>query len=266
MKPGQARAKTVSPSRWSLPLGVWLAAVAGGQASAAETAEGSVAAPAPAAASVGYSIGFHLGSLMHTIKRLGLEPDENAVRAGLTDALTGASPPLTAAEAAQLLAMIAHRAGQPGSAASRSFDAATTRAFNGLHAGREGVVTLPNGLQYHVERPGSGRHPQPDDALTMHYQATLPNGVVLEDSFAEGEPVTLRLAEIASPGLRQALGLMTEGAEWEVFVPPALAFPELSTLRDRAAIYRVELIRVIPAGDGQALPGNPSPAPAQAEP
>ena len=127
MKPGQERAKTVSPSRWSLPLGVWLAAVAGGQASAAETAEGSVAAPAPAAASVGYSIGFHLGSLMHTIKRLGLEPDENAVRAGLTDALAGASPPLTAAEAAQLLAVIAHRAGQPGLSKARQHSKSGSR-------------------------------------------------------------------------------------------------------------------------------------------
>lgn len=265
MRPGQERAKTVRSGLRSLPLGVWLAAVAGGQTSAAETA---VAVPAPAASSVGYSIGFHLGSLMHTIKRLGLEPDENAVRAGLADALAGASPRLTAAEAAQLLAAIAHQAGQPGPAASRSFDASTTRAFNGLHAGQEGVVTLANGLQYRVERPGSGRQPQPDDALTMHYQATLPNGVVLENSFAEGEAVTLPLAEIASPGLRQALGLMTEGAEWEIFVPPALAFPELSTLRDRAALYRVELIRVIPVGDELAPPGDsaPAPAPAQAQP
>jgi FKBP-type peptidyl-prolyl cis-trans isomerase len=169
------------------------------------------------------------------------------------DAMSGARPDVSAQEMTKVLGDLRRPAERVAPPDTTSYDARATQAFNAMNAQREGVVTRENGLQYKVLQAGSGRQPQPNDTLTINYKATLPNGVVVDSTYKDGEPAKLRRDEVTVAGLRQALGLMREGARWEVYVPPALGSTnEYSALRDRPMNYEVELISVAPAGGADA--------------
>ena len=212
------------------------------------TSAAPVDEPETPQATASYSLGFQLGSDLAALKRLGRVPDLEAVLKGLSDAMAGVAPAVGAQEMGTALEELRRNgAPQEGPAHAASPDEKTTQAFNALHAGQEGVVTLPSGLQYKVIRAGTGRQPEYDDVLTINYKAAFPDGVQVDSSYEGGGPATLRLSEVEVPGLKQALALMREGAKWELYVPPALAFSEFSTLRDRAMIYEVELLAVTPA-------------------
>ncbi len=229
-----------------------------GGAGALEAPDAPVASDPPAdpgapQATASYSLGFQLGSDLAALKRLGRVTDLEAVLKGLSDAMAGVEPAVSAQEMGAALEELRQRGAPPKpEAKTPSFDDQTTRAFNALYAGREGVVTLPSGLQYKILRAGGGKQPKDDDILTINYKASFPNGVLVDSTYEDGEPATLRLSEIEVPGLKQALALMREGAKWELYVPPALGFSEFSTLRDRAMIYEVELLSVVPAADAVA--------------
>jgi FKBP-type peptidyl-prolyl cis-trans isomerase FklB len=225
----------------------------GGAVAAAWAAEPPAAAH-PAQAKASYSLGYQLGGDLRALQRSGGPgPDLQALLKGVTDALSGARPDVTAQEMSKVLGDLRRQAERAARPAVTSYDARATQAFNALNAQREGVVTLENGLQYKVLQAGTGRQPQPNDTLTVNYKATLPNGVVVDSTYEDGEPAKLRLDDVTVAGLRQALGLMREGARWEVYVPPALGFSnEYSALRDRPMNYEVELISVAPAAGGDA--------------
>jgi FKBP-type peptidyl-prolyl cis-trans isomerase len=95
-------------------------------------------------------------------------------------------------------------------------------AFFEENAGQPGVASLPSGLQYRVLLPGAGKSPGRDDKVTIEYRAFRPDGTELDNSFQQDLPTTFIVKE-AIPGLRQALPQMREGAQWELYIPPALA-------------------------------------------
>lgn len=209
-------------------------------------------------ATVNYSLGYQLGRDLATLKGLGTTPDLAAIIKGMSDALAGAEASVSAQAMSQALADLRQQStGQTTEGKDRGFEARKTSAFNSLHAGQAGLVTLPSGLQYKVIAAGSGRQPADGDMLTLNYQATLPNGVRVDNTYEDGEPARLRLNEVSVPGLQEALALMRPGAKWEVFVPPALGFSEYSTLRDRAMIYEIELLEVTPLTDEPTSAANP---------
>jgi hypothetical protein len=118
------------------------------------------------------------------------------------------------------------------------------------NARQPGVVALPSGLQYREIIPGSGGTPGPADTVVIEYRAFRPDGTELDNSFRETQPSTFIVAE-AIPGLREALQLMQEGGQWELYVPPALAS---NGVRKRGrfgfepVIYVVELLSVAAEG------------------
>jgi hypothetical protein len=120
------------------------------------------------------------------------------------------------------------------------------RAFFEENAQQPGVVALPSGLQYRALIPGSGRTPGSGDTVTIEYRALRPDGTELDNSFRETQPLTFVVAE-ASPGLREALQHMQEGAQWELYVPTALV---RNGVRKRGQfgfeprIYVVELLSI----------------------
>ncbi|MEE8624951.1 MAG: FKBP-type peptidyl-prolyl cis-trans isomerase, partial [Acidiferrobacterales bacterium] len=84
-------------------------------------------------------------------------------------------------------------------------------------------VELPSGLQYRIVEEGSGEKPVSSDTVKVHYRGTLIDGTEFDSSYARGEPVTFQVAKIIN-GWQQALILMSEGAKWQVFIPPILAY------------------------------------------
>jgi FKBP-type peptidyl-prolyl cis-trans isomerase len=88
---------------------------------------------------------------------------------------------------------------------------------------KDGVVTLPSGLQYKVLKKGSGKTPAPDDTVVCNYRGTLLDGTDIDSSYKRKEPSALPVKGIIA-GLTEALELMPVGSKWQVFVPPKLAY------------------------------------------
>jgi FKBP-type peptidyl-prolyl cis-trans isomerase FklB len=116
---------------------------------------------------------------------------------------------------------------------------------------KEGVKTLPSGLQYRIVAEGSGKTPKSTDTVTVHYRGTLIDGTEFDNSYSRGKPATFGVGRVIA-GWTEALQLMKEGARWQLFIPPDLAYgekgagskiPPNSTL-----IFEVELISVEPIG------------------
>ena len=90
---------------------------------------------------------------------------------------------------------------------------------------KEGVVTLPSGLQYKIIKAGSGRKPTDADTVECHYRGTLVNGDEFDSSYRTGQPATCKVKGLIA-GWTEALKLMPIGSKWRLFIPPELAYGE----------------------------------------
>lgn len=113
---------------------------------------------------------------------------------------------------------------------------------------KENVKSTASGLQYIVEKEGTGIQPAATDEVTVHYTGKLLDGTVFDSSVSRGEPATFPLNRVI-PGWTEGVQLMKEGAKYTFFIPSDLAYgpqgvpnaiPPHSTL-----IFDVELIKVI---------------------
>ena len=116
------------------------------------------------------------------------------------------------------------------------------------NAKKDGVITLPSGLQYQVLKEGNGKKPSAKDTVKCHYEGFLIDGTVFDSSVQRGEPATFPLQQVIA-GWTEGLQLMQEGAKYRFFIPYRLAYgeggagqmiPPFATL-----IFDVELIEVI---------------------
>lgn len=112
---------------------------------------------------------------------------------------------------------------------------------------REGVTTLPSGLQYEVINQGLGPKPKATDRVTTHYHGTLIDGRVFDSSVERNQPATFPVNGVI-PGWVEALQLMNTGSKWRLFIPHNLAYGEqgagdmiapFSTL-----VFEVELLSI----------------------
>lgn len=113
---------------------------------------------------------------------------------------------------------------------------------------KKGVVTLPSGLQYVVLADGTGKAPAADDTVTVHYRGTLINGEEFDSSYRRNEPATFAVSGVIK-GWTEALQLMKEGAKWQLFIPPQLAYGERGMGAigpNELLIFEVELVKVAP--------------------
>jgi FKBP-type peptidyl-prolyl cis-trans isomerase FklB len=97
--------------------------------------------------------------------------------------------------------------------------------FLAENAKKEGVVTLPNGLQYQVMTEGKGEKPKLTDTVKTHYHGTLIDGTVFDSSVQRGEPISFPVNGVIK-GWTEALQLMPVGSKWKLFVPYDLAYGE----------------------------------------
>jgi len=96
-------------------------------------------------------------------------------------------------------------------------------AFMAENAKKEGVVTLPSGLQYEVIKAGNGAIPADTDQVKVHYHGTLIDGTVFDSSVERGEPATFGVTQVI-PGWTEALKLMPVGSKWRLVIPYDLAY------------------------------------------
>merc|ERR1711988_1775932 len=113
---------------------------------------------------------------------------------------------------------------------------------------KEGVITLPSGLQYKVLRKGDGaHHPTKDSPCECHYEGTLIDGSEFDSSYKRGSPTTFAPNQVIK-GWTEAMQLMVEGDKWEMYIPSDLAYGESGSPPKipggSALIFRMEIIKI----------------------
>lgn len=119
------------------------------------------------------------------------------------------------------------------------------QAFLAKNMTQPGVVTLPDGLQYKILKPGTGARPTADSTVTVHYAGRLVNGKEFDSSYQRGEPTSFPVSGVI-PGWTEALQRMNKGSIWEIYVPAALAYGEKGAPPvigpNETLIFKVELL------------------------
>jgi FKBP-type peptidyl-prolyl cis-trans isomerase FklB len=115
------------------------------------------------------------------------------------------------------------------------------------NAQREGVVSLPSGLQYEVLQEGSGAKPEGSSRVTVHYEGRLIDGKVFDSSYKRNSPATFGVRQVIS-GWTEALQLMPQGSKWRLFIPSELGYGArgagASIPPHAALIFDVELLEI----------------------
>ena len=122
----------------------------------------------------------------------------------------------------------------------------TSEEFLKASAARPGVITLPSGVQYKVEKMGTGQKPGDDSTVVANYKGTLPDGTVF-DASESGKPLMIKLSQVI-PGWREALKLMPTGSKWELTLPASQAYGERGAGRvigpNQALRFDVEIVEI----------------------
>ena len=196
---------------------------------------------------ISYIIGRDMAA---NLSKQGLEIDPELFLKGMKEAMAGQSSALTP-EDAQAAMLELQQLMQSRQATSHSrigeINQQEGAAFLAENKNKEGVITLPSGLQYMVLQEGSGKTPGKADRVTTHYHGTLIDGTVFDSSYERGQPATFPVSGVIS-GWTEALTKMKEGSKWRLFLPADLAYGAQGAGEDigpnATLIFDVELISV----------------------
>jgi FKBP-type peptidyl-prolyl cis-trans isomerase FklB len=134
------------------------------------------------------------------------------------------------------------KAHEAGAAARKEGD-----AFLAANKTKEGVVTLPSGLQYKILTEGKGPKPTASDTVTCNYRGTLINGTEFDSSYKAGNPVSFPVSGVIK-GWTEALQLMPVGSKWQLFIPADMAYGDRGAGADigpgETLIFEVELVSI----------------------
>jgi FKBP-type peptidyl-prolyl cis-trans isomerase FklB len=196
-----------------------------------------------------YAIGMNIGKGMH---KQSVDVDPAILMRGLKDGLAGGKTLMTDEEAqAALVALQAEMKKQQEEIAKAQgeLNKKLGDAFLAANKTKEGVVTLPSGLQYKILQPGTGPKPTAKDVVVCNYRGTLLGGKEFDSSYKRGQPATFPMGQVIK-GWTEALQLMPVGSKWQLFLPPDLAYGERSAGPDitpnSTLIFEVELVSIKP--------------------
>jgi FKBP-type peptidyl-prolyl cis-trans isomerase FklB len=236
--------------RYAVALSLVLVA---GQALAADTTEIKTEKQ-----KLSYSIGVNTGrSMKDSLKAQSIEIDQAILLKGLNDGIMDAKPQMSEEEVKTVLdalqkTMMAKQQEQASKQQEQAKGVAEKNkkdgeAFLAANKKKDGVVTMPSGLQYKVLVVGKGKSPKATDTVTVNYKGTLIDGTEFDSSYKRGKPATFPLNQVI-PGWTEAVQLMKEGSKWELYIPANLAYGERgagATIGGNATlIFEVELISV----------------------
>ena len=189
-----------------------------------------------------YGLGMGIGQNLLSMGVEGMNV-EDFVK-GVSDVLAGKKTEISHSEAQQVVnehfRKLAEQAYEMNKKGGEEFLAANAK--------KEGVVTLPSGLQYEVVKEGNGKKPSATDRVKCHYEGTLIDGTLFDSSVKRGEPAVFGVNQVIK-GWVEALQLMQEGAKWRLYIPYDMAYGENGAGElippYSALIFDVELISVL---------------------
>ncbi len=196
---------------------------------------------------VSYSIGLDIGN---NLKKQSVDINPDAFAKGLKDAFAGSSPLMTEQEIRDTMTafqqeMIAKQLERSKGLGEKNKKEG--EAFLAGNKGKEGVVTLPSGLQYKVIKEGDGKTPKATDIVTVNYRGALVDGTEFDSSYKRGEAADFQVGSVIA-GWTEALQLMKEGAKWQLFIPANLAYGERGAGNaigpNAVLVFEIELISV----------------------
>jgi FKBP-type peptidyl-prolyl cis-trans isomerase len=194
-----------------------------------------------------YAIGLNVGKNLH---RDSIDVDPKIVLQGLEDALAGGKTLLTDDEAKAALMALQEDVRQKQEEKRQALiqtNKAQGDAFLAANGKKEGVVTLPSGLQYKVLIAGTGPKPTASDSVVCNYRGTLLDNTEFDSSYKRGQPATFAVSQVIK-GWTEALQLMPVGSKWQLFIPPDLAYGERAQGSDigpnATLIFEVELLSI----------------------
>ena len=196
---------------------------------------------------VSYSIGLEIGSGM---KKQKLDVNADLIVAGFRDALSGRKPLLSEAESKEVMSrfeaeMEARMEKEANELTEKNKKESET--FLAENKKKDGVKTLPSGLQYKVLKDGAGASPKLEDQVTTHYRGTLIEGTEFDSSYSRKEPAKIGVGQVIK-AWQEALPLMKVGSKWQLFIPSDLAYGERGAGGvigpNAALIFDLELISI----------------------
>ncbi len=208
-----------------------------------------------------YALGMNIGAnLEKSLQRDGIEVDSAIFLRGMKDALTGGKLLMTDEESKTAFTTYQKESQEKREAENKK----QGEAFLAANKSKEGVVTLPSGLQYKIEKQGDGAKPLSTDSVECNYRGTLIDGKEFDSSYKRGKPATFPVSGVIK-GWTEILQLMPVGSKYQVFIPADLAYgahpPAGANIGPNSTlIFEVELLSI------KQKPTAAAPAPAATKP
>ena len=212
---------------------------------------------------VSYALGMSMGKdLGSKLKQGSVEVDQAILLRGVKDALSGSKLLLTDDEVkavfTQLNADVRKRLEEKARIAGEA-NKKEGEEFLAANKAKDGVVTLPSGLQYKIITEGTGPKPTATDSVTCNYRGTLISGIEFDSSYKRGQPLTIQVNNVIK-GWTEALQLMPVGSKWQLFIPGELAYAERGQGQqigpNSTLIFEVDLLSI----QSKDKPQTPAPA------
>ncbi len=207
-----------------------------------------------------YAIGLNVGkNIGKGVQEQSLDIDQAILLRGMKDGLAGGKSLLTDDEVTAVMMELQKEARlkqeetrkkqEEIAKAQGEVNKKQGAAFLAENKTKEGIVTLPSGLQYKILQPGTGPKPTATDTVVCNYRGTLIDGKEFDSSYKRGQPATFPVGQVIK-GWTEALQLMPVGSKWQLFLPPDLAYGERSAGPDitpySTLIFEVELVSIKP--------------------
>ena len=197
---------------------------------------------------ISYIIGTDIGN---NFKKQGIDIDPDILIKGLKDSLGGNKLLLNEKEISDIMTAFKQEFMTKQAVASSLQSEKNKKegeAFLTENKKKEGIKTLPSGLQYKVITEGTGRSPKATDTVTVNYRGTLIDGTEFDSSYKRGQAASFPVNGVIS-GWVEALQLMKEGAKWQLFIPSNLAYGEKGAGSgpigpNATLVFEVELISI----------------------
>jgi len=215
-----------------------------------------------------YALGMNLGM---SLKKQSVEVDPVILSQGLKAALAGGKALLSPEEAQATLMEVQNdlrKKQQEKMQVAGEANKKDGAAFLASNKTKEGVVTLPSGMQYKILKEGTGPKPTATDSVVCNYRGTLINGTEFDSSYKRGQPATFPVVGVIK-GWTEALQLMPVGSKWQLFIPSELAYGERGAGGDigpnATLILEVELMSIAEKPKAEPAPAA-TPKPEEKKP